>query len=836
MVSIGKINIGRKEKRAFFPLNHDVNTTSDFGFCQPTLVRHFIKGSKISLKSKTYVRLAPLPVPTFGRIECKQHTSFVPVKEVFEAFEYQQSNKSVSSALRSYVPVTTDYCTNSDVLRFVFDLMASISPYFQSDFNKWLSLLPFRLSLWIPVGAIFYADGDYSRQFESLLNAVKPDSYVDIFNDVRIYGENSPLSDSEKMECYIIGMTFATKLREKLDGYFAQNGLNFQHINYDDGSVTEDAIKLPLGAFSYPLSSEAIHYVDSGLVVPYTYKYGHPVWIQSAVDDIDVPGTDYTMADTNQVGFSNNDILLSDRLLDGLSDSRLNYVYNSMSAENADYMFKFQFPDNFDFPVVAAPYPSLSWLGGQSIALGVHLTPNGKRLFKVFNACRYNFGRTHNVSLNSILSYYKAWFDKYNAGRNIQWRDTNCYKLIHTYYDTGIPSVVVYNINGDSPYDFISDTIAQNVRYNILHFLTDIYDCVYCSVLDNITVATDSPILENTMPEQSNYIDIGSGSSITPYTVAGSEFELPYTRDSTLRIDTDNSKPYYDSERTDSLSVRMLQTLYKLVNKNSVLGAKVDDYLRAHGIANGLPKTKVLGDTSFMCNLDEVFGTVNNDSTQLGEYAGKGAGFSDGENMKFECEEFGYLIQFTTLVPLGGYVQGDTQDPITRYDFYQSEFDGLGMEVLPQSAVIGRQTCFSSIRIPDSVFGFVPRYTSLKVQNNLANGGFSFNSESAQFLPYSLDKIFSVGSPADYINRSYTTPITKYCKDILCDEELRYIGRYEKYGNFDRIFYDTTGITDNFIVHIIQDLSMYAPMRAIDNSFETYDEFNDDSSVKLDHA
>ena len=136
MVSIGKVNIGRKDKRAFFPLNHDVNTTSDFGFCQPTLIRHFIKGSKISLRSKTYVRLAPLPVPTFGRIECKQHTSFVPVKEVFEAFEYQQSNKSVSSALRSYVPVTTDYCTNIDIYRYVHDLMCGIPANTQSLRNQ----------------------------------------------------------------------------------------------------------------------------------------------------------------------------------------------------------------------------------------------------------------------------------------------------------------------------------------------------------------------------------------------------------------------------------------------------------------------------------------------------------------------------------------------------------------------------------------------------------------------------------------------------------------------------------------------------------------------------
>ena len=54
MVSIGRINIGRKEKRAFFsfPLNHDVETTSTSDFVSRHLSRQFIKGSKINLQTK----------------------------------------------------------------------------------------------------------------------------------------------------------------------------------------------------------------------------------------------------------------------------------------------------------------------------------------------------------------------------------------------------------------------------------------------------------------------------------------------------------------------------------------------------------------------------------------------------------------------------------------------------------------------------------------------------------------------------------------------------------------------------------------------------------------
>ena len=136
MAKVPRISLGRKVKRSFFPLEHDVNTTSDFGFCQPTICKYVTKDTKISLKSKTFIRLAPMPVPTFGRIQVLEHTAFVPMTDVFEAFDYQQSNKTVSSALRSYIPVTTDYCTNNWLLSILFSKCFQISDFYESDFNR----------------------------------------------------------------------------------------------------------------------------------------------------------------------------------------------------------------------------------------------------------------------------------------------------------------------------------------------------------------------------------------------------------------------------------------------------------------------------------------------------------------------------------------------------------------------------------------------------------------------------------------------------------------------------------------------------------------------------
>ena len=237
-----------------------------------------------------------------------------------------------------------------------------------------------------------------------------------------------------------------------------------------------------------------------------------------------------------------------------------------------------------------------------------------------------------------------------------------------------------------------------------------------------------------------------------------------------------------------------------------------------------LPKSNVLGDSDFMCLIDDVFATSGTEENALGEYAGKGIGSGQTDKMHFETECFGYLIQLTCVVPMGGYVQGMRDCPIERMDFYQSEFDSLGQEPMSKSNFLNRKFVLPTFDVDDSVFGFRPRYFGLKIENNLANGGFSLHSQQAQFLPYCLDRIFTVSDdpakPDDYVP----------------DEELRYIGRYEKFGNYDRIFYDTTGLTDNFIIHCLQDLSMYAPMKPISDSYDTFDKDVDDTSINVQKA
>ena len=821
MVKIPRISIGRKEKRSFFPLEHDVNTTSDFGFCQPTICKYVTKDTKISIKSKTYIRLAPMPVPTFGRIQVLEHTAFVPMTDVFEAFDYQQANKTVSSALRSYIPQTTDYCSNTFLLQLLLTKCYQLSDYYNTDFNRFLSELPFRFNF-VFDAALFTDLNGTAKYIHDMYLDKKIPRYVDILNDSALW-ENIPDVHAVNIVSWIAQLVynatnpdsdFTSFLNDQLLGTVGHSDDEIPLVNNIDeqGNINSSGYKLlPLICFTW-LSD---------------LSYKRNIWDGSSTGPLG--GSLYPTSYSRQF----NGATISDVRRQPVTDSRNNYIFEAMDIHSSDMSF-----------VMNLSHTVVDGYAGQFIYVGVYATPTGKRILKALNGCRITFGRETRVSLPKLFAYYKVWFDKYNPGRNLQWRDTACYKLIHTYYDTGLPSQTVYNrMTGDTTYSFLSQSIIDTLRKNLLEFISDIPSCVYVSELDNVTVATDSPILENTTPDSTGYLSLAEDKTTLSYG-SGNALIAPLSSQSIQTIGESTNNPYYSTNQLNGLSVRFLNTLYKLVNKNSVLGAKVDDYLRAHGISNGLPKTKVIGDDSIFCNVDEVFATMNNDSTVLGEFGGKSIGSTEDPSRQktaptfhFETDSHGYIIQLLCAVPHGGYVQGSDIDPVGRYDFYQPEFDSLGMEALPQSYVVGRQNLFTSLKSINNVYGFVPRYFHLKTINNLSNGGFAFNSEQSQFLPYSLDKLFSTGDIDMFLGfAGYPNSEQYFNPDIPCDEELRYIGRYEHYGNFNRIFYDTTGITDNFIVHIIQDLKMYAPMLPVDKSFETFDEDSDDGAVTLEHA
>lgn len=766
--NIGKIKLGKKDKRSFFDMSHSIDSTCSAGFVEPCMCLDCIPNTKIDLHSFPGVRLAPLPQPTTGKVKVKSYYSYVHTEDVFEAFESLQSSTEVTSSRGTYTPMFSNTIKNQ--LFFLYLLGLNTNSY-----RKILGL-----------------QGDYTnRDMNGVLATYSISSNYDLWT-----GADAPVHNLfDDVRARGLGSAGNNENYKALAAYY-------QTVNYM-GAVA-DAYIAPKCCYTGSVATivenqkRFFDEVAFGEFLP---------WVQLTSGNYDA----YVYGE--YMNFMRN-----------LSHDDSIVFSRGRSVTNADFVFKCPISyggktgrlyraDNTEW---GQPID----LTGKEVYIGIHLTPAGKRLFKIFNACEFNFGYLSEFETDKLLAYYKAWFDIFNPGRNLQWKATNAYALIHSFYDSPTFS-----------WQTCIDAFLTHVTFNqawetaSAEFIIDLVECFYTERVDPITVATASPVLNNEL-------SISDNVGVRLYSNSDNE-----------------GQSYHDgygqlSEDYGGLSIRFLTSLYHLVNKNSVIGQRVALYMKEHfGI--DVPKTSFIDVKSFDVDIVDATSTVNNDQTLLGEYAGKGIGKSEN-GITFETKKHGYLFQFVVIVPVGGYVQAGKKAKRFRTDWYQPEWDSVGMEPLSSYEVNSRNYVVDAWKSSNPEFGFRPRYFAMKYKNNVHNGGFSFRSERSQFLGYSLDKVFS--EPDYYLNEEmvgsdhgfavdYKGGLKLYPGVILApDEELRYIGKNEQFGNYDRIFYDTTGMTDNYILHVENDLKMYAPMKAISESYDTYDETSDTDVTSVEHS
>lgn len=768
-LNIGKINLGRKNKRAFFNMSNSVDSTCSAGFVEPTMCLDLIPNTKIDLRAFPGVRLAPLPQPTTGRVKVRTYHSFVHTEDVFEAFENLQSGTSVTSSRGMYTPVQSNYVTNWHLFRFLHWLNSFNFSVMASRENEYTNR---------ELNGIFF---NYSISANYDLWTGNDAPVHNLFDDVIKEGAGAGANENYKALA-----AFFDTVQESFDlmNVALKNRLGFW--------TSENILTKELFGQFLPWTQLTSQSYD-------TYVYGSYIEFMRNLKNTD------TMVFGQGRSVENADFVFR--------------LPNTTRHDDTSYSLKLYRADNTEWGQTIP-------LDGKEAYLCIHLTPAGKRLFKIFNALEWNFGYSENVEMEKLLAYYKAWFDIFNPGRNVQWKATNAYNIIHSFYDSPQFSfetafnAMLNNDGFDYPFE---ESVKQ--------FFTDLVECYYTEKVDPITVALPQPVANTEMVNGSANISLWNNSNPGGYNENMQEIDEGYG---------------YLINSFGGLSVRFLQSLYNLVNKNSVIGQRVALYMKEHfGI--DVPKTSLIDVKDFEVSIVDATATVNNESTQLGEYAGKGIGKSQrGLPLEFEAKKHGYFFQFVVVVPIGGYVQAAKRAKIHRLDWYQSQYDSLGMEPISQYEVNSRNSIIGSWQADNPVFGFRPRYFSFKYKNNLANGGFSFRSERAQFLGYSLDKIFS--EPDYYTNEELSKSAGGYDVDwkgglkfypgidLVADEELRYIGKNEQLGNYNRIFYDTTGIVDNYILHIDNDVKMWAPMKKISVSFETYDETSDTDTIAVEHS
>lgn len=165
----------------------------------------------------------------------------------------------------------------------------------------------------------------------------------------------------------------------------------------------------------------------------------------------------------------------------------------------------------------------------------------------------------------------------------------------------------------------------------------------------------------------------------------------------------------------------------------------------------------------------QVISSARTSEGELADRAAYGKLFFNTEKpQEYTAEEHGYFISVLSITPVAEYCDGIDRmfSAMTKEDFYLEEYANLGFEPILQKE-FNNDVLYddgSDVESPESVFGFVPRYSWLKWKRSVLAGDFvrpntsstsdqwhTFRRFQGQTSPY-LDPTFVEVHPSDIWN------------------------------------------------------------------------------------
>ena len=255
-------------------------------------------------------------------------------------------------------------------------------------------------------------------------------------------------------------------------------------------------------------------------------------------------------------------------------------------------------------------------------------------------------------------------------------------------------------------------------------------------------------------------------------------------------------------------AIDALKHLSDFLKRYQLVGSKsIDRYLARFGVnltSEKLNRSVYIGKNNTPIQIGDVMSQSDTSGAVLGDYAGKGLGYSN-EGFSYSTDEFGYLVIVTQILPKVGYVEGVNRCNlhIKPQDFYTPEFDSVGTQ-----AIAARELLISTEgdlshdwAASDKVFGYTPRYAEYKIGRDNLSGDYVFNSRNqGEDSWYTFRKIDSSVCPSfagmTFVDSSYDG------------------------DQYNRIFNATTDDADHFRVIMHFDVKDSAPMSSLYDNYE----------------
>lgn len=502
-------------------------------------------------------------------------------------------------------------------------------------------------------------------------------------------------------------------------------------------------------------------------------------------------------------------------------------------------------------------------IDGDIYYVGVNLSAFGQRIRKVLVGLGYqiNFTSDERLSLLPLFAMYKAYWDCLGLTLYNGWETTACRKLLKW---IDVKNVTNFEMELLDSGDVDDVHIAQVFK----SFIWDLGNMWVTDETDYVSAHIASQAV-SPKPDVSSFISINHGELGNPDWTPSIHTE-DRRSDSNSVVEGQNSHAYITEITHGQIDCELLKRLYLWTNRNTIAGREIEKILRAQGLGTWVDhqKPRFIGYHEFPLVINDVvsqsdtYDKETGNGSVLGEYGGRGIGYDESEKFHYSTDEFGWWISFMTIAPESGYTQGlnPSLRCVDKMSFYNSEFDALGMEITPKSNVCAAvdwnplNTNGEDSAAMSAGFGFIPRYSGLKIEPNILNGDFSRRSKRSAYLPFTLDRfipfcdrlalkntdngglgalvwrVFKIMKPNDLVGAGnfYRYP-TRYPWMSAFE---RIFKQWNDYAEVPAMFFDrlAQGMSlfdaiarndDHFNVHIICNLIEWSPKLQITDSFGT---------------
>lgn len=253
-------------------------------------------------------------------------------------------------------------------------------------------------------------------------------------------------------------------------------------------------------------------------------------------------------------------------------------------------------------------------------------------------------------------------------------------------------------------------------------------------------------------------------------------------------------------------NLRRAFALQSWLEKNARGGTRYTESILVHfGVRSSdarLQRPEYLGGSVQNMVISEVLSTAQTlDSTDqvvnpVGQMSGHGISVGGSNVLKYYCEEHGWIIGLISVMPMTAYQDGIPKKYLKtdRFEYFWPSFQHIGEQEIKTLELAADPRASQGDLY--ATFGYVPRYTEYKYENNRVAGDFR---DTLDF--WHLGRKFRINE------NSNTLP--------LLNEQFIYPSRYSETAEeapFDRIFAVAPDVADSIYCHILNKIKARRPM------------------------